>query len=322
MLNVGHEPSGWFFEFNNSFYPDVDDTSMVLMALCRSLPSTRNSGWSAEFLLGDWSPDQADQDAAAVVSARSESIQDAFTDLDTMTDQLTAIWRGARWVLAMQGQDGGWGAFDPDNDRELFTRVPFADHNAMIDPSTGDLTARMLEMFADLKLPKDHPHVQRAIDFVWNDQEPDHCWYGRWGVNYIYGTWQALVGLTAIGIPIDDRRIRRAADWLRSKQHESGGWGESPRTYDDPELRGEGQPTASQTAWAIMGLMAAGEVDSPAVHRGIRYLTQSQATDGTWDEAAFTGTGFPKVFYLKYHFYRIYFPLMALARFEQLRRRS
>ena len=319
VLNPGHEPSGWFFEFKNGFYPDTDDTSMVLMALCRALPATSHGGWSAEFLLGDWSPHEADKDAAAVISARGQSPQVAYNDLAAVTPQLTAIWRGARWLLAMQGKDGGWGAFDPDNNRELFTRVPFADHNAMIDPSTADLTGRMLELFGDLRLPLDHPAVQKAIDFVWSRQEQDFCWYGRWGVNYIYGTWQCLVGLTQVGISVDDPRIRAAAGWLKSKQHSSGGWGETPRSYDEPSLRGQGEPTASQTAWALLGLMAAGEADSQAVANGVNFLLQTQQDDGTWIEPCFTGTGFPRVFYLKYHLYRIYFPLMALARYARVR---
>jgi len=318
VRNSGHEPSGWYFEFNNEFYPDVDDTSMVLMALCRSLPAKGGEPWSADFLLGDWSPHEADQDAAAVVSSRSASPLQAYRHLDRMTPQLTAIWRGTRWILAMQGRDGGWGAFDRDNDRELFTRVPFADHNAMIDPSTADLSARILELFADVRLPRSHSAVARAVDFVWQAQETDHAWYGRWGVNYIYGTWQAMVGLTAIGIPAGDERISQAADWLKSKQQGCGGWGETPGSYDDPNLRGEGEPTASQTAWAVMGLLAAGEVNSSAVAGGIRYLLDTQRDDGTWNEPCFTGTGFPRVFYLKYHLYRIYFPLMALARYERL----
>jgi squalene-hopene/tetraprenyl-beta-curcumene cyclase len=218
----------------------------------------------------------------------------------------------------MQCSDGGWGAFDRDNNRELFTRVPFADHNAMIDPSTVDLTTRVLELLGRIGMPADHPAVRRALQLVWQEQEPDHCWYGRWGVNYIYGTWQALLGLTKIGVSPGDPRVRRAADWLKSKQHESGGWGETPRTYDEPHLRGTGDPTPSQTAWAIMGLLAAGQADSDAVRRGINYLIETQRPDGTWNEEAFTGTGFPRVFYLKYHLYRLYFPLMALARFERL----
>jgi squalene-hopene/tetraprenyl-beta-curcumene cyclase len=322
VLKKCPEPGGWCFEFNNEFYPDTDDTSMVLMALCRSLPRIGDRNWRADFLLGNWSPHPNDHDAAAIVSARGDSSHEAFQQVEAAAPQLNAIWRGTRWILAMQGRDGGWGAFDPDNKRELFTRVPFADHNAMIDPSTVDLTARMLELFGDLKIGRDHPAVHRAIEFVWKGQEADHCWYGRWGVNYIYGTWQTLVGLTAVGVPVTDARIRLAADWLKAKQQENGGWGETPRSYDEPALRGTGPTTASQTAWALMGLLAAGEVDSASVRRGVDYLLETQKEDGTWDEPWFTGTGFPRVFFLKYHLYRIYFPLMALGRYARLLRRG
>jgi squalene-hopene/tetraprenyl-beta-curcumene cyclase len=318
LRNRTTEPSGWAFEFNNEFYPDVDDTCMVLMALCRSLPSIGSRNWRADFLLGNWSPHPNDKDAAAIVSARGQSSAQAFQQVEAAAPQLNAIWRGTRWLFGMQGRDGGFGAFDPDNTREIFTQVPFADHNAMIDPSTADLTSRMLELFGDLKIAKDHPAVRRAIEFVWRTQEADHAWYGRWGVNYIYGTWQSLVGLKAIGIPTHDARIRLAADWLRSKQQADGGWGETPRSYDEPKLRGIGPTTASQTAWALMGLMAAGDVERESVRRGVDYLLETQNEDGTWDEPWFTGTGFPKVFFLRYQLYPIYFPLMALARYARL----
>lgn len=320
MRNPDTEPGGWYFEFNNEFYPDVDDTCMVLMALARCLP--KQPEWDTDFLLDDWSPHEADKDATAVLAARNTDSLLAAVQVDRLRPMLGAMHRGARWILAMQSQDGGWGAFDRDNVRELFTQVPFADHNAMIDPSTADLTARMLEMFSYLNVPGDHPIVRRAIDFVWDDQDPEHCWYGRWGVNYLYGTWQCLVGLTRIGIPLTDARIRKAANWLKSVQQDCGGWGETPRSYDDPSLKGQGPPTASQTAWAILGLIAAGEGESDAVSRGIEYLLDSQNSDGTWDEEWWTGTGFPKVFYLKYHLYRISFPLMALSRYARLRSRD
>ena len=219
----------------------------------------------------------------------------------------------------MQNRDGGWGAFDRDNDREIFTRVPFADHNAMIDPSTADLTARTLEMLAGLGMTQEHPVARRALDFLYKNQEPDHAWFGRWGVNYIYGTWQTLVGLIAIGVPADDPRIRRAVAWLKMYQHPAGGWGESPASYDNPHLRGKGTPTASQTAWALLGLCAAGEADSTAVEAGVQFLLETQRDDGGWDEEEFTGTGFPRVFYLRYHLYATYFPLMALSRVARLR---
>ncbi|MFQ5735183.1 MAG: prenyltransferase/squalene oxidase repeat-containing protein, partial [Planctomycetaceae bacterium] len=322
--NVGHKAGGWFFEFENAFYPDVDDTCMVVMALRRCLPEAGTADLNADFLLGDWSTHPADRDASTVLAGRTsaDSESSAFglaaLLVNQLTPQLNAIWRGARWLLAMQNRDGGWGAFDRDNNRELFTQVPFADHNAMIDPSSADLTGRMLEMFADLNVSADFPPVRKALNYVWNTREPDHTWYGRWGVNYLYGTWQTLVGLGAIGIPACDERIRQAAKWLKSVQQENGGWGESPKSYDEPRRKGRGPATASQTAWALMGLMAADETDSESVRRGIDYLVGTQKEDGTWDEPWFTGTGFPKVFYLKYHLYRIYFPLMALGRYARL----
>jgi squalene-hopene/tetraprenyl-beta-curcumene cyclase len=199
---------------------------------------------------------------------------------------------------------------------EVLTNVPFADHNAMLDPSCADITARVLEMLGLLGYRAEHPAVRRALDYLWANQEVDGCWYGRWGVNYIYGTWQVLLGLRAIGWPMDDPRVRRAVAWLESVQQPCGGWGESCASYDDPSLRGQGDPTASQTAWALMGLIAAGRAHTPAVSRGVEFLTETQLVDGTWDEPCFTGTGFPRVFYLKYHLYRIYFPLMALARYR------
>ena len=183
----------------------------------------------------------------------------------------------------------------------------------------ADITARTLEMFGRLGVDRDHPAIGRALQFVWREQERDHCWYGRWGVNYLYGTWQVLVGLREIGVPVSDPRVQAAARWLKDQQQASGGWGESALSYDQPQLRGAGPATASQTAWALLGLMAAGEVHSPAVQRGVDYLLGTQRPDGTWDEDQFTGTGFPRVFYLKYHYYRIYFPLMALARYARLR---
>ncbi len=309
------EASGWAFEFRNAFYPDVDDTGMVCIALSRCLPEQH---LSADFLLDEWSPHAADKDVAAVVAGKAEDADEAVARVQAIGPILSAIHRGARWVLAMQSKDGGWGAFDRDNTREVFTRVPFADHNAMIDPSSADLAARMVEMFAGLNMAIDHPVIERALSFVWSKQEHDHCWYGRWGVNYIYGTWQVLVGLTRIGIPTTDPRLRRAVEWLKSKQQRHGGWGETIRSYDEPSLRGQGETTASQTAWALLGLIAAGEGHSPEARRGADYLIRTQLPDGTWHEPAWTGTGFPKVFYLKYHLYRIYFPLMALARFAKL----
>ncbi len=228
-----------------------------------------------------------------------------------------AIARGEAWMLAMQNDDGGWGAFDRNNNREFLCRIPFADHNAMIDPSSPDITARVLEALASLGRSPDFPAIQRGLKYIRETQEADGSWFGRWGINYIYGTWQVLVGLNCVGVPVSDPAVQAGAAWLMSAQQPCGGWGETPASYDDPALKGQGPVTASQTAWALMGLMAAGRTDSPAVRRGIAYLLSTQLPDGTWDEPEYTGTGFPRVFYLKYHYYRIYFPLMALARYAQ-----
>jgi squalene-hopene/tetraprenyl-beta-curcumene cyclase len=216
----------------------------------------------------------------------------------------------------MQNRDGGWAAYDVDIDNQVLTKLPFADHNAMLDPSCPDITARVVELLGTLDYPPGHPAIARALDYLWRTQEREGCWYGRWGVNYIYGTWQVLQGLAAIGFPMDDPRIRRAVDWLESTQQPSGAWGETCGSYDDPALKGTGDPTPSQTAWATLGLIAAGRARTEAVRSGIEYLLQQQNPDGSWDEATFTGTGFPRVFYLRYHYYRIYFPLMAIARYQ------
>lgn len=269
----GMEPGGWHFQYRNSYYPDIDDTAMVLLALRRT------------------------------AYAEDQEVREATE-------------RARAWLLAMQNRDGGWAAFDADIDNQVLTQVPFADHNAMLDPSCADITARVMEFLGSLGYRSDHPAIARGLDYLWRTQEPEGCWYGRWGVNYIYGTWQVLLGLQAIDFPLDDPRVQRAVEWLESVQQPSGGWGESCASYDDPSLKGLGEPTASQTAWAVLGLIAVGRAESPAVHRGIRFLIETQAEDGSWEEPEFTGTGFPQVFYLKYHLYRIYFPLMALARYR------
>ena len=270
-----NKPVGaWFFEYDNEFYPDVDDTVMVLMALNR-----------------------------------------VNTEFDR--EKSAAIRRGTRWVLGMQGKDGGWASFDKDNDKWLFTQVPFADHNAMIDPSTSDITARVLESLGHFGFTLEDVCVQKAIGFLKRDQSADGSWFGRWGTNYIYGTWQVLRGLRVIGEDMRLPYIRRAVAWLKTSQNADGGWGESLRSYDDPQFKGIGRSAASQTAWAIMGLISAGEVNSPEVARGIKYLLNHQELDGSWDEVLFTGTGFPRVFYLRYHFYRNYFPLMALGMYAR-----
>ncbi len=267
------EPSGWYFQFNNEMYPDVDDTSMVLLALQR-------------------------------------------TALADDPDVKAATCRALEWMLAFQNKDGGFAAFDVNIDNQVLTKVPFADHNAMLDPSCADITARVIESLGMLGHGQDHPAVSRALNYLWKSQEPEGCWYGRWGVNYIYGTWQVLLGLRAIHFALDHPRVVKAAAWLESVQQSSGGWGESCDSYDDPSLKGQGAATASQTAWAILGLIAAGREESDAVRRGIRYLLDTQSSQGTWEETEFTGTGFPSVFYLRYHMYSVYFPLMALGRYR------
>ncbi len=316
------EPGGWYFEFNNEFYPDVDDTIMVTMALARCLPGNRHANWSASLLSKQGVQQRSDFDLAFVIAGQSDSPERVVVDMERMQPMIGALRRAVKWTAAMQCRNGGWAAFDADNDHEILTRVPFADHNAMIDPPTADITARVLEMFGRLGMTDADPTFERALKFVWDEQEVDNCWYGRWGVNYLYGTWQVLVGLTTFGVPADDARLQAAARWLKEKQQADGGWGETARTYDDPSLRGTGPTTPSQTAWALMGLIAAGEGHSQAVRRGIDYLIQNQNEDGTWDETEFTGTGFPRVFYLRYHLYRHYFPLMALGRYVELMRNS
>jgi squalene-hopene/tetraprenyl-beta-curcumene cyclase len=275
LTNPGLEPGGWFFEYRNAFYPDIDDTAMVLMALAKT------------------------------------------GEADTPHGR-PAVERGLRWLLGMQNSDGGWAAFDRDINREVLTRVPFADHNAMLDPSCPDITARVLEALGHYGFGIDHPRVRRALDFLRKTQDARGCWIGRWGVNYLYGTWQVLCGLSSIGFDMEDGMVRRAVAWLQKVQQPGGGWGETCRSYDDPTLAGQGAPTASQTAWALLALLAAGEGDSDAVRTGIAYLLHTQDANGNWCEGPFTGTGFPKVFYLKYHLYRLYFPLMALARYQQM----
>jgi squalene-hopene/tetraprenyl-beta-curcumene cyclase len=264
----GVPPGGWFFEYRNAFYPDTDDTSMVLIALSRSgrrdHPATR---------------------------------------------------RALDWLLAMQNSDGGWAAFDRDINNEVLTKVPFADHNAMLDPSCPDITARVLQALSHYGFTYGREPVRRAIGFILRTQESSGAWFGRWGVNYLYGTWQVLVGLAAVGFDMNGPAVRRAVRWLKGVQNLDGGWGETCGSYDDPAMAGQGLSTPSQTAWAIMGLLAAGEVNTPEVRAGVDYLLRTQQTNGNWTEEPFTGTGFPRVFYLRYHMYPVYFPLMALGRY-------
>ncbi|HKV24788.1 MAG TPA: squalene--hopene cyclase [Candidatus Acidoferrum sp.] len=272
VKNRDAEPGGWAFEFRNDFYPDVDDTAFVLMALQR------------------------------VKHPEPQRME-------------TAIRRGIQWLLSMQNRDGGWGAFDRDNDRQILCNIPFADHNAMIDPSTADVTARVLECLGRFGWPADHAAVQRAVKFLLRDQCEDGSWFGRWGVNYVYGTSGALRALETVSLTAKEY-CQRAVRWLRAIQKEDGSFGESLWSYTDPKTKGRGNSTASQTAWGLIGLLAGSEPADPAIQRAVAYLVQQQNADGSWTEADFTGTGFPGVFYLKYHLYRNSFPLYALARFR------
>jgi squalene-hopene/tetraprenyl-beta-curcumene cyclase len=267
--NPEPEPTGWCFEFNNPYCPDVDDTAMVLLAL-------HTAGYQADPSLYE---------------------------------------RVVQWLLSFQNRDGGWAAFDKDVQNPLLENVPFADHNAILDPSCCDVTARVLEILGNLGFRQRHPAIRHATRFLKEKQEPDGAWYGRWGVNYIYGTSQVLRGLRAIGMDMSEPWIERGRDWLEVRQNEDGGWGETVASYYDPSLRGQGASTPSQSAWALLGLCAFPQVNRKSVERAVDYLVSTQNPDGSWSETLITGTGFPRVFYLKYDMYRNNWPLMALARF-------
>ena len=231
----------------------------------------------------------------------------------------------------MQCKNGGWGSFDKDNTKMIFQYIPFADHNAMLDPPTVDITGRILEMLATYGYTRDDKRVQKAIQFILSEQEPDGSWFGRWGVNYIYGTFLVLRGLEAIGFDNLEPQIQQAAEWIRMVQNPDGGWGETCGSYDDLNTKGVGVSTPSQTAWAVLGLLAAGDDRSDSVAKGIRWLLTRQRPDGSWDESmgegrtkqsTITGTGFPRVFYLAYVMYRQYFPLMALTSYKRAMERA
>jgi squalene-hopene/tetraprenyl-beta-curcumene cyclase len=332
LLNPGLPPAGWFFEYRNGFYPDIDDTAMVLMGLARSGLAWERHKPTANDIHLQWLNGQARDARSQTRDTRRETrdrrrpLRDRGREgcLDSPVLAVSrdgrcipAAERGIRWLLAMQNRDGGWAAFDRNINRDLLTKVPFADHNAMLDPSCPDITARVLEALGQYGYRVGNPQVDRALAFIGKTQDHRGCWLGRWGVNYIYGTWQVLLGLDAVRVDKKHPMVEHAAHWLKKVQQPSGAWGESCRTYNDPSTAGQGPATASQTAWALIGLMAAGEGHSDAARRGIDYLVATQGPDGNWQEDQFTGTGFPKVFYLKYHLYRLYFPLMALARYQQ-----
>jgi squalene-hopene/tetraprenyl-beta-curcumene cyclase len=226
-----------------------------------------------------------------------------------------AVRRGIQWLLSMQNRDGGWAAFDRDNNKGFLCNIPFADHNAMLDPSTADVTARVLECLGRFGWSANHPVIQRAVQFLLKDQCEDGSWFGRWGVNYVYGTSGVLRSLETVSLTAREY-CQRAVRWLRSVQKPDGSFGESLRSYTEPQTKGEGPSTASQTAWGLIGLLAGADAGDPAIQKAVSYLVDEQNADGSWSESEFTGTGFPCVFYLKYHLYRNSFPLYALARFR------
>lgn len=263
-------------------------------------------GWAFEFVNTNY-PDV--DDSAVILYALHRLSEQVCDGLDCAKDA------GMEWCLSMQSSCGGWAAFDRDNVMMVLNRIPFADQEAMVDYPTADVTGRMLEAMGHFGYDSSHPRARKAIEFLRRLQEPDGCWWGRWGVNYIYGTWSVLRGLMAIGEDLKAPYVQAALKWLKKHQNPDGGWGETCETYARPELRGQGVSTASQTAWAIMGLLAGGEAACNEVQRGIQYLLRNQKADGTWDELYFTGTGFPNHFYIRYRNYRNCFPLMALGQY-------
>jgi squalene-hopene/tetraprenyl-beta-curcumene cyclase len=269
------EPSGWYFEFANEYYPDIDDTAQVLLGL-----------------------------------ARSKATQS--------TKQEAAKQRAVNWLLAMQSKDGGWAAFDVDNNWEFLSAVPFADHNAMLDPTCPDITGRVMEALIECGVGADQPAIRRGVEYLVRTQEDDGSWYGRWGVDYIYGTFLALRGLRAAGEDDRESHVLRAGEWLRSIQNADGGWGESCASYENNTFVAA-PSTPSQTAWAVLGLLAGGDTTSQSLRRGIEFLIETQQADGSWNETLCTGTGFPRVYYLQYHLYRQSFPVLALASFRSVR---
>ena len=272
------KPGGWAFEFDNNFYPDLDDSAVVVMAL-------------------------------------------AGLDLPDEGVKKATMQRGVEWMATMQCKAGGWAAFDIDNDQDWLNDLPYGDLRAMIDPNTADVTARVLEMLGSCNLSMEPERVERALAYLEKEQESDGSWFGRWGVNYLYGTSGVISALAVIDPERYRDRITKAMSWLESCQNADGGWGETCESYKNSSLKGQGISTASQTAWALIGLLdggkATGLFSQTAIADGINYLISTQKGDGSWDETEFTGTGFPCHFYIRYHMYRQYFPLIALGRYYQ-----
>jgi squalene-hopene/tetraprenyl-beta-curcumene cyclase len=273
-------------------------------------PRVPAGGWPFQYH-NDFYPDLDDTAMALMALEKIEGLDE--------DRKQRCIKRGLEWFLGMQGSDGGWGSFDADNNRLIFNNIPFADHGALLDPSTEDVTGRGLELLGTLGFGPDHPAARRALGFIRRTQARDGSWYGRWGANYIYGTWSVLRGIEAIGEDRSRPYVRRAVAWLLSRQNADGGWGETLASYGDPGLAGRGESTPSQTAWALLALFAAGHTEGPAVDNGIRHLIATQGEDGSWEDPLWNGTGFPRVFYLKYHFYAKYFPLWALGVYRNAR---
>ncbi|MGB7100838.1 MAG: squalene--hopene cyclase [Xanthobacteraceae bacterium] len=273
-------PGGWAFQYANPHYPDVDDTAVVAMAMDRE------------------------------------------QNLSGRKDFDASLARAREWILGMQSENGAWGAFDADNEYYYLNNIPFADHGALLDPPTEDVTARCLSMLAQFgETIENSQAVARGVDYLRRTQLAEGSWYGRWGLNYVYGTWSVLCALNVVGLDRHAPEMRKAAEWLTAIQNDDGGWGEDGSSYKLDYHGYERAPsTASQTAWAVLGLMAAGEVDHPAVARGIRYLTDTQGADGFWNEQRYTATGFPRVFYLRYHGYSKFFPVWSMARYRNLKR--
>ena len=275
VKSPGLKPGGWAFEFDNEWYPDIDDAAEVAIALTKVV-------------------------------------------LDPIASE-RAINRGIEWIVGMQSRNGGWGAFDKNNTRTLVTQIPFCDFGEVIDPPSVDVTAHILELLGLRgQRAESDPRIAKGLRYIKDEQEEDGSWFGRWGVNYVYGVGAVLPALEALGEDMSSAYVRKAVDWLKDHQNKDGGWGETCASYDDPALAGQGPSTGSQTAWALLGLIASNEARSLEARRGVQYLLDTQGSDGTWPENHFTGTGFPRDFMIKYHMYRVYFPLLALGRYRRV----
>lgn len=270
-------------------------------------PDLEPGGWAFQYR-NDYYPDVDDTAVVGMLLHRQN---------DPANDE--AIERARKWIVGMQSTNGGWGAFDVDNDKELLNHIPFSDHGALLDPPTADVTARCVSFLAQLGHAEDRPVIERALEYLRDDQEKDGSWFGRWGTNYIYGTWSVLCALNAAGVSHDDPMVVRAVEWLRSVQRPDGGWGEGCESYEDGPRGQYKESLPSQTAWAVLGMMAVGRRDDPAVVRGIAWLSKQQGENGEWEEDPYNAVGFPKVFYLKYHGYRQFFPLLAVSRYRNLK---